>query len=417
MNFTLQFTHFKHMIMLTIMCLCFIESHAKTLALVIGNQAYDLNEMKLDTPKNDASLIFKKLRLNGVEAEYIFDVNQAEIENKIKAFENKIEPDKDRVLIYYSGHGVYQNGKNFLISTDFQSMENTASKAIAVEDLINRFNVKKALSQIYIIDACRTIIDNTDSPLMLKNMDIGHRPLAIMHATSINQLAEQGYSSISPFTQALLDEFDYLQLKTVSQIFNEVESKVSQLTNSTQIPNLYSFGNNFYTFTAPLKRDISVAPLPRDVRFFMRDIYQINTSIISDLGKNKVKQVINELAPNFQHEISISVMSDRSPYKDEDTGEVSTPPISLSQRLALARANTFKSIIVNDYNISSSSITTQGGHAIDIEGGETYQQFLSKFNQDILTFLNRCKKNPTVQCINISVIIEDSTESKSTQIR
>lgn len=379
---------------------------SKTFALVIGNANYQQKSLKLDTSVNDARSVTNKLRLNNVETSFIYDADRDQLEKAIQAFEAKITPYQDRVLIYYSGHGLYQQGQNFLLSTDFQINQNIKQRAIAVEDLIQRLNQHHVLSQIYIIDACRTIIDQKEAPLQLKALEIGQQPLVIMHATSLDQTADQGYNNVSPFTQALLDEFDYSQTKTITNIFNSIKNRVSRLTNLTQIPQLYSFGNNDFKLIEQDKQKIRQPPAPQDIRFFMREIYKVNNSLINERGQKKLAQIAKQIRPDYPPIIFISVMSDLARIENEETGEIAPPPRKLAERLAVARANSFKNILVNEYNFNSNTITTQGG--IVIEDNETYNEFIMRLDKSISHHKDACQKeNPNAQCILIHIILED----------
>jgi len=91
------------------------------LALVIGNGAYPGNALK--NPPNDAAAMARTLRALGFdEVTEKRDLNRRQMRQEIDKFIAKINKG-DMAWVYYAGHGVQANERNYLIPVDFNGEE------------------------------------------------------------------------------------------------------------------------------------------------------------------------------------------------------------------------------------------------------------------------------------------------------
>ena len=90
---------------------------AKRLALVIGNSKYE-HVPALKNPANDATLMAASLEKVGFEVTLLKDQDQRGMKSALLAFGRKLKKGADAGLIYYAGHGIEVNGRNFLVPVD-----------------------------------------------------------------------------------------------------------------------------------------------------------------------------------------------------------------------------------------------------------------------------------------------------------
>ena len=88
-------------------------------ALVIGNNNYQGVLSKLKNPVNDASAIKGILQNRGFRVIYIENATKREMRTKLNDFYKEIS--RGGVgLLYFAGHGIEVEGKNYIIPTDAQ---------------------------------------------------------------------------------------------------------------------------------------------------------------------------------------------------------------------------------------------------------------------------------------------------------
>ncbi|WP_032918336.1 caspase family protein [Mesorhizobium erdmanii] len=92
------------------------EPDAKRVALVIGNSNY-VHAVTLPNPANDARLIASTLRNAGFEVIEGVDQDNAGMHGLISRFTEQAY-DADLAVIFYAGHGMQVDGKNYLIPVD-----------------------------------------------------------------------------------------------------------------------------------------------------------------------------------------------------------------------------------------------------------------------------------------------------------
>ena len=218
----------------------------RRIALVIGVGAYQ-NAPGLRNPPNDAAAVAKAFRELGFsEVIEVLDPTRTNLEAALMAFGDK-SAEADWSVIFYAGHGMQVDGRNFLIPTDAKlaSDKHVDFETVVLDRVIESMNGTKKLGLV-ILDACR------DNPF-LKRMkqtrsarSFGQGLAAvepsqgqmIVYATKDGSVAEDGEGDHSPFTKALLEHIHEARLD-IRLMFSKVRDAVLQSTQNRQQPFTY----------------------------------------------------------------------------------------------------------------------------------------------------------------------------------
>lgn len=211
---------------------------AERIALVLGNSDYQVGRLK--NPINDAEAVAKSLKDDlGFEVILATNTNRIELYKSVQRFRKKIT--KDSVaLFYYSGHGIEVAGKNYLLPVDNQDIhtqEDVPMLSVSANDILIQMEASASKLNIMILDACR------DNPLPSTSKSAnrglsrieGSRGSIIAYATRAGQVAQDGITNHSPFTQALLNNLTKTGY-SVAEMFNSVGLEVIKSTNNVQVP-------------------------------------------------------------------------------------------------------------------------------------------------------------------------------------
>ena len=217
------------------------QAPMRKVALVIGNVSYQYAS-HLRNPANDARLIAAKLSAIGFEVVgggALVDLNHDQFRSATRLFAARAT-NADVALVYYSGHGVQTQGRNFLIPTDAnpQRASDMPQEAVDAQDIINQMAEGRARLKIMILDACR---NDPFKGLAVKAMSGGLRSMSapigtlISFATAPDTTAADGAGTNSPFALALAEYLPVPRLDLLN-LFNQVGVRVSQSTQNDQIP-------------------------------------------------------------------------------------------------------------------------------------------------------------------------------------
>lgn len=133
-------------------------SHAKRVALVIGNDRYE-NLESLKKAVNDARSMDEVLASIGFETIRVENADYRQMNAKLLAFSSRLRAG-DEALFFFAGHGVEIEGRNYLLPTDVpngspgqdQLIKSLSVGSDAVLDYIRRKGVRVS---VLILDACR----------------------------------------------------------------------------------------------------------------------------------------------------------------------------------------------------------------------------------------------------------------------
>ncbi len=141
-----------------------IKSSSRRIALVIGNSHYDLDQLQLDNPVNDARAMTATLKSLGFEVTPLENASYTMMKDTVDAFRRRLTQNSEVGLFYFAGHGIKsKSGLNYLIPTDYRpptkevkDPENyTAQRSIDADSIRNSMEESKNPLNIIILDACR----------------------------------------------------------------------------------------------------------------------------------------------------------------------------------------------------------------------------------------------------------------------
>jgi len=205
-------------------------------ALVIGNAGY--RSSPLQNTRNDAKSMAASLKALGFRQTVLIDANHDLMESGLRAFMEQARSSAI-ALVYYAGHGIEINGRNYLVGTDvdMSSPQQVLSHSIDATEMLSALGIATPGAKILILDACR------DNPFPERFRRQAHglaqieAPVEtfIAFSTSPGKVAEDGSGSNSPYTKALIARLDK-ENSALEAIFRDVRKSVVNETNGRQTP-------------------------------------------------------------------------------------------------------------------------------------------------------------------------------------
>jgi hypothetical protein len=236
----------------------------RRVALVIGNSAYPVRP--LPNARNDARLVARTLVAAGFEligGHEWFDLSGDGLRDAAKLFGRSLGPNTVAVL-YFAGHGIEDNGKNYLVPVD---ADITASlqlyDLLPVDQLMTDVERARTGMGIIILDACRTypVAGLRGAGAGLAQMQ-APRGTLVAFATQPGRAAQDGSSGNSPYALALADAIRKPGLD-VFNTFNDVARQVDDATQHEQTPWFSSspISAQFYFTPGPSQEPASRGPV------------------------------------------------------------------------------------------------------------------------------------------------------------
>jgi tetratricopeptide (TPR) repeat protein len=221
-------------------------SLGRRVALVIGNANYR-TVLKLANPRNDAGALAVALRAAGfTEVVERYDLGAQQMRDALKTFEEKATG-ADWAVVYYAGHGIEVDGRNYLIPVDaaLKSASDVEDETLPLDRVLARVAVAKTL-QLVILDACR---DNPFATRMAQagsvKRSIGTRGLArvepehpnlfIAYSARHGEAALDGADTNSPYAKAIVKHLAVPGL-ALNTFFIRVRAEVLAQTSGRQRP-------------------------------------------------------------------------------------------------------------------------------------------------------------------------------------
>ncbi|RZI95678.1 MAG: caspase family protein [Variovorax sp.] len=217
-------------------------------ALVIGNSSY---KVPLEGPANDALDMAKALKDIGFTVSNAADVTNLDRKamfNEIEDFAQKVDGDTIAV-IYYSGHGIEDANKNYLVPTDavLDSYGDVATRLVPLDHILDRMAAREARTVIVILDACRNMptglkyksLGEKGGLRALKSLNPGIRVIYAASPDQVAQAAPKGQRN-SVFTGAVLRAMKERRNAGFEDIMNRAAVITVESTDRRQIP--YSSG-------------------------------------------------------------------------------------------------------------------------------------------------------------------------------
>ncbi|GAB6051223.1 hypothetical protein JCM17960_00430 [Magnetospira thiophila] len=213
----------------------------KRVALVIGNNSY-ATLPGLHNAVQDAKDVAAKLKGLGFEVILKTDAGRRELGRALSAFEGKLSGG-DAGLVFYAGHGIQADGKNYLIPTDarVEVEEDLRFEAVEATALLDTMRNAGAPINVVILDACR---DNplprrsrsASRGLTVAKVPSGVKGVAMLYSAGPGESAQDGpKGGNGVFTGQFLQALEQPGL-TVEQVFKETARRVNQQTHGKQTP-------------------------------------------------------------------------------------------------------------------------------------------------------------------------------------
>jgi tetratricopeptide (TPR) repeat protein len=221
------------------------------IALVIGNGAY-AHVTALPNPPNDARAIARSLRGLGFDVAEGIDLTRDAMQKITRDF-LRDAAHAQTALVYYAGHGVQIDGRNYLVPVDVQLQPGSNPVAAMTDmDTILAGLDDQVRTNILIFDACRNNpmaqqVASTEPsraigagsglavPTSLGSGATRGAGTLIAFATAPGQVALDGEGSNSPFSAALSRHIGTPGLE-VQQMLTRVRAEVVAATKSKQVP-------------------------------------------------------------------------------------------------------------------------------------------------------------------------------------
>jgi hypothetical protein len=209
-------------------------------ALVIGNAAYSM--APLLNPVRDAKAMGTLLGGLGFEVLALHDASRQRMQEALAQLAERLKSRRATALLYYAGHGVQIDWRNYLLPVDAQlrSAADVREQGLDVQQVLSVFQAAATHTNILVLDACR------DNPFAGAGGAGGPRGLAPMdappgtffaYATAPGNVADDGSEADGNglYTRFLLQELQRPQAR-IEDVFKRVRLQVRQATQGRQIP-------------------------------------------------------------------------------------------------------------------------------------------------------------------------------------
>jgi tetratricopeptide (TPR) repeat protein len=226
-------------------------SAGRRVALVIGNGAY-AHVRALPNPPNDARSIAKSLRDIGFAVSEGVDLDRAAMQKMTRDFLREAVR-AQIALVYYAGHGVQIDGRNYLVPVDAQLQPGgKITDGMIDMDTILAGLDDQVRTNILMFDACRNnpLEQNVASTAPNRGIEAGSGLAApgalgagstlgagtlIAFATAPGKVALDGQGDNSPFSAAVSRHIGTAGLE-VQQMLTRVRAEVVAATGGKQVP-------------------------------------------------------------------------------------------------------------------------------------------------------------------------------------
>ena len=205
-------------------------------ALVIGNSAY-AGPAALVNPANDARTMAATLRRLGFAVTELRDGSRAQMTQAIDAVQGSLRGKQGVGMLYYAGHGVQLDWRNYMVPVDakMSTAADVPAQSVDVEAVIAAFRAAGNRMNILVLDACR---DNpfagTASARGLAQLDAPPGTF-LAYATAPGNVAEDGAGGDNGlYTGYLVQEL--AKPAKIEDVFKRVRFQVRQKSQGRQIP-------------------------------------------------------------------------------------------------------------------------------------------------------------------------------------
>jgi uncharacterized caspase-like protein len=235
----------------------------RRVALLIANSEY-ANAAALTNPANDARIVGEALRRAGFQQVVVrSNLTVSQFRTSLREFRLQATG-AEVALLYYAGHGIEANGRNWLIPTDARLEEeyDLQDEAIDLDRVMT--DVSGARVRAVVLDACR----NNPFGRSWRGTRSVSRGLAgievsdilVIYAAEKGAVALDGQGTNSPFALALARRLPERGLP-IQNLGNVVRDDVLSTTNGGQRPFVSaSMTGQFFYLVPPLNTATTTAP-------------------------------------------------------------------------------------------------------------------------------------------------------------
>jgi formylglycine-generating enzyme required for sulfatase activity len=249
-------------------------------ALVIGNAAYQ--DGPLSAPVRDARALAKVLRKLGFHVIEKFNLDRKGMTNAIRAFGRQLRQRPGVGLFYFSGHGLQDEGANYLIpigaSESLKEAYDLPYETVSVDYVLKAMTQVSNAVNLVFLDACRTPPSFVKSwakgqaipPGMAKQSDVPGSLIAYAAAPGKPALDGKNGQN-SPYVKQLLKWIQVPNL-SIADALTEVRMAVIKATHGQQQPQYSNALNEKFSFsrrTSPADK-ISCLECPQLLRTCQR---------------------------------------------------------------------------------------------------------------------------------------------------
>lgn len=218
----------------------------RRVALVIGNSFYQ-TVTALSNATNDASLVASAIRKTGInDVTIALNQSRSDLSRTLRDFAEKAD-EADWAIVYYAGHGIEIEGKNYLIPTDaaLKRDRDVPFEAIGLDEVLRTVENTKAISVVF-LDACR----NNPFEASMKTKGVKRSvsrglsrveptgAVAVVYAAKEGTVAADGDSLNSPFATAVADHIVTPGVE-INMTFRRIRQQVLEATGREQEPFVY----------------------------------------------------------------------------------------------------------------------------------------------------------------------------------
>jgi TPR repeat protein len=218
----------------------------KRVALIIGNAAYQ-HYGALANPAADVKAVGPILRAADFDVVEAIDLPREELERAIRGYLGRLDG-ADVSLVYYSGHAVQVDGRNFIIPIDAKLESELDLDFEALDlDTIMKFMQARSSVRLVFLDACRNnpFAGRAFSTAGQQTRSVSTRGLAridagvgtlIAFSTEPGNVALDGeQGGLSPFTSAFV-KHALTPAIDIRQMLTAVRNDVVATTQGKQVP-------------------------------------------------------------------------------------------------------------------------------------------------------------------------------------
>lgn len=231
----------------------------KRAALVIGNSNYK-SLSKLRNSQGDAVAVSNELLSLGFDVMELYEANGDDMKDALIDFGRKAK-DYDVALFYYAGHGIQDDGHNFLVPVDKQlELRSELRECLMADDVTSKFEGLGAATKVIIFDACRNAKKSwtRGEEDGLVQMEPGPHAVLVF-STGIGRVALDGDGEHSPFAETLLENLHATGL-TVSELLDNTVNETYRRTRNSQLPyKIGTLGRNIVLNTRGAKQTANMA--------------------------------------------------------------------------------------------------------------------------------------------------------------